>query len=57
MHEYKKIFLIIFASAFGLIIIGAIVGGIMESHGTFTKETVGPKGIAAIKIFTALLTF
>jgi len=45
-----KIFLIILASAFGLIIVGAIVGGIMESQGTLTKETIGPKGITAIQL-------
>jgi len=50
-----KIFLIILASAFGLIIVGAIVGGIMESHGTFTEETIGPKGITVIQIIYFIL--
>ncbi len=45
-----KIFLHILACAFGLIVVGAIVGGIMESQGTFTKETIGPKGITVIQI-------
>jgi len=45
-----KIFLLILACAFGLIIVGAIVGGIMESQGTFTKETIGSKGITVIQI-------
>jgi len=45
-----KIFLLILASAFGLIIVGTIVGGIMESQGTFTKETIGSKGITVIQI-------
>ena len=45
-----KIFLVILASAFGLIIIGSVVGGVMESRGMLTEETLGPKGITIIKI-------
>jgi hypothetical protein len=45
-----KTFLIILASAFGLIIIGAVVCGVMESRGMLTEETIGQKGITAIKI-------
>ena len=46
-----KLFLIILASAFGLIIIGAVVGGVMESRGMLTEETISQKGITAVKIF------
>lgn len=43
-----KICLIILASAFGLLIIGAIIGNILESSGTL--ETLRTKGITAIKL-------
>ncbi|MBU0544169.1 MAG: hypothetical protein KKH97_02370 [Proteobacteria bacterium] len=43
-----KICLIILTSAFGLLIVGAIIGNILESNGTL--ETLGPKGITAVKL-------
>ena len=43
-----KICLITLASAFGLLIVGAIIGNILESNGTL--ETLGTKGITAIKL-------
>ncbi|MFH1977112.1 MAG: hypothetical protein ABIJ52_16440 [Pseudomonadota bacterium] len=43
-----KVCLIILASVFGLMIVGAIIGNILESSGTL--ETVGLKGITAIKL-------
>lgn len=46
-----KIFLIILASAFGLIIFSAIVGGVLESSGKLTVEAIGSTGITAIKIY------
>jgi len=45
-----RIFVIILASAFGLLIVGAIIGNILESNGTLSAETIGPKGINAITL-------
>jgi hypothetical protein len=44
-----KIPLIVFLSAFGLVIIGSIIGNIIESSGTVTTPTIGAKGINPIK--------
>jgi len=44
-----KICLIIFSSAFGLLIVSAIIGNILESNGTL--KTLSPQGIAAVKLF------
>ena len=44
-----KIYLIFFASAFGLLIVSAIIGNIRESNGTL--KTLSPKGIATVKLF------
>jgi len=44
-----KLCLIIFASAFGLLIASAIIGNILESKGTF--KILSPQGIAAVKMF------
>lgn len=44
-----KICLIIFASAFGFLIVSAIIGNILESNGTL--KTLSPQGIAAVKMF------
>ncbi len=43
-----KIYLIILASAFGLLIVGAIIGNLLESNGIL--EALGSKGITAIKL-------
>ena len=43
-----KLFLIIFASAFGLLIVSAVIGNILESNGTV--KTLSPRGITAVKI-------
>ena len=44
-----KICLIIFASAFGLLIVSAIIGNILESNGVL--GTLGSKGTTAIMVF------
>jgi hypothetical protein len=41
--------LVIFVSAFGLVILGAIVGGYLEASGAMTRESIGPRGTAAVK--------
>jgi hypothetical protein len=46
-----KLYLIILASAFGLLIVGSIVGNMLESSGRFDSESLGPRGITALKIF------
>ena len=43
-----KICLIVFLSALGLSIIGAIIGNILESNGTLDAATAGPKGINVV---------
>lgn len=50
-----KVFLIIFASTFGFMILSAIIGNILESNGALTVETIGPKGVQAVKIFYFVL--
>jgi hypothetical protein len=42
--------LVIFVSAFGLVILGAVVGGYLESSGAMTRESIGPRGTAAVKV-------
>ena len=42
-----KIRLIAFLAAFGLMIVAAIIGNILESKGLLTREQLGPRGIAA----------
>ena len=44
-----KACLIVFASAFGLLIVSAIIGNILESNGTF--KTLSPKATSAVMIF------
>jgi len=39
-----KLYIIILASSFGLIILGSIIGGILESSGTLTREILGVRG-------------
>ena len=50
-----KICLIIFVSAFGLLIVSAIIGNILESNGTL--RTLGSKGTTAMNdiLFCAVL--
>ena len=43
-----KTYLIILGSSFALMVIGSIVGNILESNGTLSAEKIGPRGIAAI---------
>lgn len=43
-----KTYLIILGSSFALMIIGAIVGGILESSGTVTRESLGSHGVTII---------
>jgi hypothetical protein len=45
-----SVFLIIFLSAFGLLILGAVIGNILESSGTVTKETIGSRGTTAVMV-------
>jgi hypothetical protein len=45
-----RIFLIVFLSALGLMIIGSIVGNILESKGILNAATIGAKGIIAWKL-------
>ena len=45
-----KICLIVFLSALGVFIVGAIIGNILESKGTVSAETIGPKGVTGIKV-------
>jgi len=48
-----KACLIIFASAFGLLIVSAIVGNILEANGTF--KNLGAGAVAAVKSFYVAL--
>jgi len=50
-----KIYVIILSSSFGLIILGAIIGGILESTGILTIDTIDPKTITAIKVIYFIL--
>jgi len=43
-----KPFIILFSTSFGLILICSVIGHLLESSGTLTKENVGPKGTAVI---------
>ena len=42
-----KVRLIAFLAAFGLMIVAAIIGNVLESKGILTRERLGPRGIAA----------
>jgi hypothetical protein len=50
-----KPYLVVFVSAFGLIIISSVIGNILESEKVLTTDSLGPKGIEAVKIFYFLL--
>ena len=43
-----RIFIIILAASFGLMIFGAIVGGILESSGRVTREDLGSRGVVIV---------
>ena len=45
-----KIPLIVFLSAFCMVLIGSIIGTILESSGTASAPTIGIKGIDPIKV-------
>lgn len=50
-----KVRLIAFLGAFGLMIVAAIIGNVLESKGILTRENLGPRGlVAAMGIFFAL---
>ena len=46
-----RLFLIILAVTFGLLITTAIVVNVMESSGKLSRDTIGPGGVSAIQIF------
>jgi len=50
-----RIFIIILAVSFGLMIFGAVIGGIFESSGTVTRETLSPKTSITILIIYFML--
>lgn len=43
--------LIILAVTVGLLIMGAILGNVLESSGKLSPETIGSRGVAAVKIY------
>ena len=43
-----KIYVFILVSSFGLIILGSIVGGMLESSGTLTRENLGTRGVTIV---------
>jgi len=45
-----KICLMVFLSALGLLIIGAIIGNILESNGTLKAVTIGPQRINVVTL-------
>jgi hypothetical protein len=46
-----KPFIILFSTSFGLMLIGSVVGKLLESSGMLTKENMGQKGTAAIAVY------
>ena len=48
---HSKPYLVVFVSAFGLIIISSIIGNILESEGVLTAENIGSDVIETITIF------
>jgi hypothetical protein len=50
-----KICLIVFLSAFGLLIIGAIVSNNLESKGTLSAVTIGARGINVLTLASFVL--
>jgi hypothetical protein len=49
-HVNTKVYIAILASSFGLMILGSVVGGILESSGAVTRESLGAQGITLILI-------
>jgi hypothetical protein len=47
--------LLVIASALGLIVVGAVVGNVLQSTGILNREALGPRGIAAVKLFYVIL--
>ena len=45
-----RIFIIILAASFGLMVFGAVIGGILESSGTVTRETLSSKSSITILV-------
>ncbi len=50
-----KLYVIILASSLGLMVLGAIIGGILESSGTVTRASLGSRGITLIIMVYGLL--
>jgi uncharacterized membrane protein len=46
-----KPFVILFSTSFGLVLIGSIVGKLLESSGVLTKENMGPRWTAVVVAF------
>lgn len=47
--------LMVITSTLGLIVVGAVVGNVLESAGILNREALGPRGIAAVKLFYLIL--
>lgn len=43
-----KFFLILFGVSLGLIVLGSIIGSVLESSGVLTKENLGSRGVAVV---------
>jgi hypothetical protein len=43
-----KVFIYILASSFGLMVLGSVIGGILESSGIVTRESLGARGVALV---------
>ena len=52
-----RIYIIILASSLSLMILGAIVGGILESSGTVTRASLGSRGVTIIMGVYGVLFF
>lgn len=50
-----KLFSILFWTSLGLVLIGSVIGNLLESSGALTKERVGPKWTAVIMAASFLL--
>lgn len=45
-----KLFVILFSTSFILMLLGALIGGMLESSGAVTREALGSKGIVVIMV-------
>lgn len=52
-----KLFLVILLSSFGLMIFGAVAGGILESAGIINRDTLGPRAATVINAIYLALFF